>query len=500
MKKEQDKGLELTIQYKKVKLLNNFFLLLPKRAVIGNSLNIEGEEFFITEDGTQIEAADNISSIQDESVDYLFDQTDSLAEEMEFFEENLDHTLDENDLEEVEQLYFDSFYTDIGLLEINNDQISIVYLEKKKFISIFQQLDDLTEQFVNEHGQELSDILSYGQSVNEIAMNISNYAASDNSEKKEIDVQELEDYVNERIIGHKDQIEDIATILAMNYQTEDPKEMEHILVAGPTGVGKTETFEIIAEYLKVPFVNYATTTLSDTGLVGKDVEDILKYVLFKANGSIEKTKRAIIVLDEIDKLAIRGNDVSQESVQQNLLKLLEGHTFDVRLSEQMATKNIDTSFMSFIGCGAFSNIFTPRKPIGIQINEEQDTSFVDLQSFLDFGMIPELMGRFGQIQIFQPLTEFDRYLVLTKSKISPFIIKQGQFSRQFGVTLQADESYYQAILQKANHSLIGLRGLKNAVNHSLLKLENQLLKQPGIYKDAFVSEETVKNAHQYILK
>ena len=449
MKKEQDKGLELTIQYKKVKLLNNFFLLLPKRAVIGNSLNIEGEEFFITEDGTQIEAADNISSIQDESVDYLFDQTDSLAEEMEFFEENLDHTLDENDLEEVEQLYFDSFYTDIGLLEINNDQISIVYLEKKKFISIFQQLDDLTEQFVNEHGQELSDILSYGQSVNEIAMNISNYAASDNSEKKEIDVQELEDYVNERIIGHKDQIEDIATILAMNYQTEDPKEMEHILVAGPTGVGKTETFEIIAEYLKVPFVNYATTTLSDTGLVGKDVEDILKYV---------------------------------------------------RLSEQMATKNIDTSFMSFIGCGAFSNIFTPRKPIGIQINEEQDTSFVDLQSFLDFGMIPELMGRFGQIQIFQPLTEFDRYLVLTKSKTSPFIIKQGQFSRQFGVTLQADESYYQAILQKANHSLIGLRGLKNAVNHSLLKLENQLLKQPGIYKDAFVSEETVKNAHQYILK
>lgn len=523
---------KITIIYNKVALSSGYYFLYPQKAEIGRIYEeVDEAQRFITEDGKVYYPISNKDALNKENV-LLFDDYDELTNEIEYF---LSTTKKEDiitnlDLDEIRKTYFESFEEDIMFAWFDNNGVVGMHLDLcdlaekievlnsdtsyafgDDFLKLLLESENLDEMkkllkevfglprpeviIANEEGISL-DLEDSSNKKNQL----SKVGIKTQKEKQKIDVQELEDFVNERVIGHKDEISDIVTTLVLNQQTDDYREIERILVAGPTGIGKTETFESIAEYLKVPFANYAVTTLSDTGLVGKDVDDILKYVYFKADGNIEKTKKAIIILDEIDKIAIRGNEASQLSVQQNLLKLLEGHTFDVQKSEYSNAILIDTRFMSFVGCGAFPSLFEEKKKIGIRSNEVEQQKNPTLQDFFRFGMIEELMGRFGQIHIYKPLTDLERYQVLTVSKISPFIIKQQQFQKNFNVSLNAEPSYYDAILESTKNSSIGLRSLKTTVNRSLLRLENQLLKEPGIYKDAIVSQETVKDAKQYILK
>ncbi len=511
---------QIAILYKSVALPENVYFLYATKAEIGNvSSAFTTEEKLVAQDGKTYYPIINQEAFQQEGV-LLYDDFDDFQDEIEEYLQatKQESTLTDFDLEEIKDSYLEAFQKDVLFVWFQNGNVNAYHIDLN---SISEQLQNLDSDMPYMFGDDLLSLLLSSESLEEVksllveifgtpspskqtetTQGINNIQISKPPQK--IDVQELEDYVNERIIGHKEQIADIVTILVSNQQADNYREMERILVAGPTGIGKTETFEAIADYLKVPFVNYAVTTLSDAGLVGKDVDDILKFVYFKADGDLEKAKRAIVVLDEIDKIAIRGNDVSQISVQQNLLKLLEGHTFDISLDCYDDITPIDTRFMSFIGCGAFPSLFEEHKQIGIHTNaddmHENKKKNPTLQDFFRFGMIPELMGRFEQIEFYKSLTEQERYQVLTTSKISPYLIKQQQFKKIFNLDLQADPSYFTAILEETKDSSIGLRSLKNTVNRSLLKLQNQLLKNPCKYKEAWISQETVKDAKQYILK
>lgn len=496
-----NKDMEITIQYQKIQLSGQIYLLKPIKSVLGKSVEEkENSEYFMTEDHTRLEAIDNIEALQDDSSEFFYDQGVWYEED-----DDLNENLTSSDKKKILEEHFLSYGENFGIVEINEDEtVSCVFSDITSIQTYLEMFDTPEEEIIiNEDDydrlMEIDDLQELKEEISNIVFMDSQKAPSYSTPSKKIDIQELEDYVKERIIGHREQIEDIITIIAMNLQAENPHEVERILVAGPTGIGKTETFQTIAEYLKIPFCNYAVTTLSDAGLVGKDIEDILKNVYEISGYNLEATKRAILTLDEIDKLAIRNNEVAQVNVQQNLLKLLEGHTFDVKVND--ITKLIDTRFMSIIGCGAFPTLFEEKKQIGFQDHVSTNSpKTIPLKDFFHFGMIPEFIGRFGQIHIFEPLSDMDCYKVLTLSKISPFLIKQQQFVKNFQVNLQADESYYQEILVRNKKSDIGLRSLKNEVNHSLLKLENQLLKNPGVYHEAFISKETVKDNHQYILK
>lgn len=486
---------KIAILHHKYQLADDFFLLVPEKAIRGTIQGLTGK--FITDTNVSYPCMEDKDNLERKDYSLLYGIVENLQDSIESFHDITGDYPAEENMEEIIEDFFQEFEGEITIFQILEQEDSIrSFVFQLDTISSF--LDCLEE--VDEQGELLHSILVKDTLKERETSKLPGNQKPILSKPEQIDIQELEDYINERVIGHREQIEDIATILVNNQLTDDPQEIQRILVAGPTGIGKTQTFKAISEYLNIPFLNFATTTLSDTGLVGNDIDDIIKAILFNANNDPEKAKRAIIILDEIDKLAIGSNESSQISVQQNLLKLLEGHTFHLKDKWDNLTK-LNTQFMSLVGCGSFPSLFENDKKIGFGHDDSTSPIKVPtLEEFLKFGMIPEFMGRMDQIEVFYNLTEEERYLALTQSKISPFLVKQAQLEKRSHLQLTAEESYFQAILDTTKDSTIGLRSVKNAVNRSLLKVENQILKHPGMYKEAVLSEETVKDNRQYILR
>lgn len=165
--------------------------------------------------------------------------------------------------------------------------------------------------------------------------------------RRDIDTDELEAYLKMRIIGQDKNIENLVTVISDNYKTNNPHLIQRPLVMGPSGVGKTETLRLLAEYLEIPFTKYSTPTLSGSGYVGKDIDDILKMVYQNSGRNIKKCEESLIFLDEFDKIANRGLEVSDVAVQNLLLNFLDGTVYDVNLTNYDRVK-IDTTFMNIV--------------------------------------------------------------------------------------------------------------------------------------------------------
>lgn len=142
-----------------------------------------------------------------------------------------------------------------------------------------------------------------------------------------IDEEGLEKFLKERIFNNDSIIEDIATTFAMNYTATKKQEIEAILSIGQTGTGKTATFEAIAEYANIPLTIYDCNLLTSAGYVGKDIDDVMREVYFNCKEDSKIASRSILMLDEVDKLAMRGMDVKDAAVQYALLKLLDGYRY-----------------------------------------------------------------------------------------------------------------------------------------------------------------------------
>lgn len=266
----------------------------------------------------------------------------------------------------------------------------------------------------------------------------------------------------------------------------------NILMIGSTGSGKTYLAQSLAKYLGVPFVIADATTLTEAGYVGEDVESILLKLLQAANFDVEKAEKGIIYIDEIDKLARKGEntsitrDVSGEGVQQALLKIIEGTVSRVpvggRKHPQADCFTIDTSNILFICGGAFDGLEkiickgNDSKPIGFGADikskneiDKVDLSEVQQHDLVKFGMLPELLGRLPIITTLQPLTKDDLVRILVEPKNA--LTKQYQELLALDkVKLQFDESALQRIAELAVEKNIGARGLRSIIEKSMKKI------------------------------
>lgn len=236
--------------------------------------------------------------------------------------------------------------------------------------------------------------------------------------------------------------------LKQNQKSDVEIQKSNILMIGSTGSGKTYLAQSLAKFLGVPFCIADATTLTEAGYVGEDVENILLRLLENADYDIKSAEQGIIYVDEIDKLARKGEnvsitrDVSGEGVQQALLKILEGTISKVPLNggrkhPQAETVNIDTSKILFICGGAFDGLEkilhkeSECKPIGFgaDIKDIPDKGTVDLSDvqphdLVKYGMMPELIGRLPVITTLSPLSETDLLRILTEPKNA--LVKQYQ--------------------------------------------------------------------------
>ncbi|WP_369048078.1 ATP-dependent Clp protease ATP-binding subunit ClpX [Tenacibaculum sp. UWU-22] len=330
--------------------------------------------------------------------------------------------------------------------------------------------------------------------------------------------KEIKAFLDEYIIGQEETKKAMSVAVYNHYkrllQAKDESdeveiEKSNIILVGDTGTGKTLLARTIAKMLNVPFSIVDATVLTQAGYVGEDVESILSRLLQAADYDVSKAERGIVFIDEIDKIARKGDnpsitrDVSGEGVQQALLKLLEGTVVNVapkggRKHPEQKFIEVDTKDILFIAGGAFSGIdrvISKRlnmQAVGFgasieedQIDEDNLLQYIIPSDLKEYGLIPEIIGRLPVLSYMNPLDAKTLRAILTEPKNS--IIKQ--YTKLFamdGVTFSIKEEALQYIVNKAIEYKLGARGLRSLCEAILT---DAMFELPGTDTKEFVVDK-----------
>ena len=324
-----------------------------------------------------------------------------------------------------------------------------------------------------------------------------NYSDGEEDINEYIDPKEIKEFLDEYVIS-QDHAKKTLCVAAYNHyrRANNPIidgvdiEKSNVLLLGPSGSGKTLLIKTLAKKLGVPMAIADATTLTEAGYVGEDAESVLERLIQSANGNIELAEKGIVFIDEIDKKARRSEsntstrDVSGEGVQQALLRLIEGTNTFVTVGGQGIRGDkieFDTSSVLFILGGAFvgleeiiSKRVNKRTSIGFKSSRDEKKvknlfNYVQPEDIINFGLIPELVGRIPVLSALEDLEKDDLITILKDSKNSVTNQIKALYKLE-NISVGFTDNFYDIVATMAVDQKTGARGLRNILEDFFLDL------------------------------
>ncbi len=336
--------------------------------------------------------------------------------------------------------------------------------------------------------------------------------SSKNSESEKAKTNEEESVLPKDVLielyktvkGQDELVKTIVTTIWVNLYSIGNK--RNMLVMGPTGVGKTLVFETLSKILGIPILVTSTSGMSQAGYKGEDLTEILTQYILKY-GKDPNIDKGIIILDEFDKLAYKGEEsgsVSTMGIQNELLKMIEGNTYNVEVGQR--TCIFDTKSITFVCCGAFQELYedkkTPQKSkIGfgsISSEESKKESQSMSDKLVSYGLKREIVGRLPIVLQFNALTKDNLKDIILNSKTSEFQ-EYIRILKEFGIENINIDDLVDIIVNDAMERKIGARGLTSTIVNMFNNIMYEVFNNPGEYDTLHIGSNILNNPNDFTL-